>query len=213
MNYVQMSSRFLVRAAGVASILSLVYARSGSARCDSPSATSSSLSSSSASSSTATVKAHAPTVLAADSITVKASVAAAAPLHSTFTPPTLPPAALANSAQPAAIDTGSSSSSSDNDDDDGEIDLECDCLRVMKQGPCGDIFMTSARCFNASKSRPRGGECEREFRAMVACFQQHDEFYKKLEKAERLNIEAAELEELFAELDAQKATTQAQKQL
>jgi hypothetical protein len=91
------------------------------------------------------------------------------------------------------------------DDDDGEIDLECDCLRVMKQGPCGEIFMTSARCFNASKTRPRGQDCEKEFRAMVMCFQEHDEFYKKLEHEERLKMEAAELEEVFAEMDKEKA--------
>ncbi len=53
------------------------------------------------------------------------------------------PAAAAAAATPAAAAA--------EDDDEGEIDLECNCLRTMKQGPCAEAFMTSGRCYNASK--------------------------------------------------------------
>ena len=40
-------------------------------------------------------------------------------------------------------------------------------------------------------------DCDNEFRAMVGCFQENDEFYKKLEAEQRLKREARDLEQLL----------------
>jgi hypothetical protein len=99
----------------------------------------------------------------------KAAAAAAAPLkyrRLVSLPPSAPPAPAPAPPAPAP------EVEHDDEDDGGMIDIECDCLRLMKSGPCGEIFIASAQCFNASKTRPRGADCMTEFQAMTNCFAQ-----------------------------------------
>lgn len=57
-------------------------------------------------------------------------------------------------------------------DDGGLIDIESDSLRLAKSGPCGPLTVASIGCFNASKTRPRGGDCVDAFKAMQKCMTQ-----------------------------------------
>eukprot|EP00455_Lapot_gusevi_P048267 TRINITY_DN6641_c0_g1_i3.p1 TRINITY_DN6641_c0_g1~~TRINITY_DN6641_c0_g1_i3.p1 ORF type:complete len:143 (+),score=25.13 TRINITY_DN6641_c0_g1_i3:56-430(+) len=70
------------------------------------------------------------------------------------------------------------------DEDNKKIDLDCPCVNHLKQGPCAEIFIESATCFNNSTAEKRGQDCIPMFRKMLTCFEEHRELYDRLEKEE-----------------------------
>lgn len=55
--------------------------------------------------------------------------------------------------------------------------LNCPCIAGMKNGSCGDQFMTAYRCFLESETDPKGSDCLEQFRAMQTCMVEHPAEY------------------------------------
>jgi hypothetical protein len=60
-----------------------------------------------------------------------------------------------------------------------EIDeaLACPCIDSMRDGPCGDEFISAYRCFLESDSEPKGMDCVELFSSMQSCMAEHPEHY------------------------------------
>jgi hypothetical protein len=37
--------------------------------------------------------------------------------------------------------------------------LDCPCVQNLKQGPCGELFVTTFTCFHKSRAEPKGCDC------------------------------------------------------
>ena len=59
----------------------------------------------------------------------------------------------------------------------GEINWDCPCLKSALEPPCGHTFKAAFSCFVASKTEPKGIDCNELFKAMQECFQSHPEKY------------------------------------
>ena len=61
--------------------------------------------------------------------------------------------------------------------------LNCPCIAKMKEGSCGDVFVTAYRCFLESETEPRGMDCMDKFQAMHSCMVEHPDEYDLKEGA------------------------------
>ncbi|CCD71108.1 CHCH domain-containing protein [Caenorhabditis elegans] len=52
---------------------------------------------------------------------------------------------------------------------DGSINIDCTCLHSALAHRCGYLIRDALVCFNASKTTPRGLDCEKEFVAHAIC--------------------------------------------
>ena len=55
--------------------------------------------------------------------------------------------------------------------------LNCPCIASMKEGPCGDPFLSAYRCFLESETEPKGMDCMEQFKDMQSCIADHPEEY------------------------------------
>lgn len=55
--------------------------------------------------------------------------------------------------------------------------LNCPCIDAMREGPCGDQFLSAYRCFLESDSEPKGMDCVDKFANMQGCMAEHPEEY------------------------------------
>mmetsp|Transcript_4501 Transcript_4501/g.7890 ORF Transcript_4501/g.7890 Transcript_4501/m.7890 type:complete len:137 (-) Transcript_4501:189-599(-) len=55
--------------------------------------------------------------------------------------------------------------------------LNCPCISKMKEGSCGDAFISAYRCFLESETEPRGMDCMEKFQTMQDCMNSHPEEY------------------------------------
>lgn len=55
--------------------------------------------------------------------------------------------------------------------------LNCPCIDAMREGPCGDQFLSAYRCFLESDSEPKGMDCVDRFATMQGCMAEHPDEY------------------------------------
>jgi mitochondrial intermembrane space import and assembly protein 40 len=55
--------------------------------------------------------------------------------------------------------------------------LACPCIDAMRDGPCGDDFISAYRCFLQSDTEPKGMDCVERFSSMQTCMGEHPEHY------------------------------------
>lgn len=55
--------------------------------------------------------------------------------------------------------------------------LNCPCIAAMKEGPCGEKFLSAYKCFLVSEAEPQGMDCIEAFQAMHSCVSEHPEEY------------------------------------
>lgn len=55
--------------------------------------------------------------------------------------------------------------------------LNCPCIAAMKEGPCGDSFLSAYRCFLESETEPKGMDCMEQFSGMQSCMAEHPDEY------------------------------------
>eukprot|EP00871_Galdieria_phlegrea_P000864 jgi/Galph1/1779/GphlegSOOS_G453.1 len=55
--------------------------------------------------------------------------------------------------------------------------LNCPCIEKMKEGSCGEQFISAYRCFLESESEPKGSDCIEYFSAMQKCMVEHPDEY------------------------------------
>lgn len=55
--------------------------------------------------------------------------------------------------------------------------LNCPCIAAMKDGPCGDSFLSAYRCFLESETEPKGMNCMEQFIGMQSCMAKHPDVY------------------------------------
>lgn len=55
--------------------------------------------------------------------------------------------------------------------------LQCPCIAAMRDGPCGESFISAYRCFLESETEPKGMNCMDQFSSMQTCMSEHPEAY------------------------------------
>lgn len=55
--------------------------------------------------------------------------------------------------------------------------LNCPCIDSMKEGSCGDPFISAYKCFLQSETEPKGMDCMEQFKSMQSCIAEHPEEY------------------------------------
>lgn len=55
--------------------------------------------------------------------------------------------------------------------------LNCPCIASMKEGSCGDVFVTAYKCFLTSDTEPKGMDCMDGFKSMQQCLAEHPDEY------------------------------------
>jgi intermembrane space import and assembly protein 40 len=106
-----------------------------------------------------------------------------------------PPSATASAQapQPDPIAGGDSTLPDPDDEKSIEEALNCPCIDGMKEGPCGEVFVSAYRCFLESKAEERGSDCLDQFQGMQACFVEHADYYTKDDgEEEKTNDEGPE---------------------
>ena len=76
--------------------------------------------------------------------------------------------------------------------------LNCPCIATMKEGPCGQEFLSAYKCFLVSEAEPQGMDCVQAFQSMQQCMAEHPEEYN-LDDLENDRKEAEERRAVFEE--------------